>query len=139
MTLARQPDDSESHRFAMSIPNTPAGASLARKHVMGFIKHLSPDSATIAEFETVVGEALANAAEHGYRPGGTIRLEAVHTDGWIETTVSDDGSGFSRAPHDAERPEVLSPRGYGLFLVKTLTDAFEYRDGGTSIWFRKQL
>jgi anti-sigma regulatory factor (Ser/Thr protein kinase) len=131
---------SDGHSFHMAIPNTAAGAAHVRKQFIRFVQrfNLRPDVA--ADLEAAVGEALANAAEHGYRRHGTIRVNALVTNDRLEASISDDGPGFFlRGPVSAEQPPPHSPRGYGLFLIRTLVDELEFRDDGKTVWFRKRL
>ena len=126
--------------FRMSIPSSAAGAVHLRKQFIRFLEAAHPDASTIADIEVVIGEALANAAEHGHRPHGTIRIEAAIANGSLEAAVSDDGPGFFlRGPISAEQPPPHAPRGYGLFLIRTLVDELELRDDGKTVWFRKLL
>lgn len=130
----------DGHAFLMTLPNTAAAASHARKRFIGFLQHVGLGADLLADIETVIGEALANSAEHGYSRHGTIRIEALFTDGYLEASVSDDGPGFFlRGPIPAHHPPAHSPRGYGLFLIRTFVDELEFRNGGQTVWFRKRF
>lgn len=134
------PGGSDDHRFCISIPNTAAGASHTRKQFIRFIRHFRLRTEVVADVEAVIGEALANAAEHGYKLNGNIRLEVLLTDAYLEASVSDDGPGFFlRDTISAHPPPGHSPRGYGLFLIRMLVEELEFRDGGRTVWFRKYL
>ena len=131
---------SQGHGFHISLPNTAAGASHARKQFIRFLDHFRLPGETAADIETVVGEALANAAEHGHTRYGTIRVDALLTEEYLEATISDDGPGFfQRGPISADHPPAHSPRGYGLFLIRALVAELEFRNDGKTVWFRKQL
>jgi anti-sigma regulatory factor (Ser/Thr protein kinase) len=137
---SHQANGSAGHGFHMALPNTPAGAVLIRKQLMRFIEHFRLTREVVDDVEAVVGEALANAAEHGYRLRGTIRVEASLDEASLEVSVSDDGGGFSlRGPISTEHPPAHSPRGYGLFLMQALVDELEFRNDGKTVWFRKRL
>ena len=127
----------DDHRFEMTLPNTPAGAALARRQVMRFVEHVCVDRAFISDLETAVGEALANAAEHGHRPDGRLHVQARLTGDGIEVEVTDDGRGFAPRLCAVEHPPALAPRGYGLFLIRAMVDEIEFRDNGRTVWFRK--
>lgn len=135
----REAVDAESHEFKIALPNTRAGAAFARKQLVHFAKHFRIKREIIADIETVVGEALANAAEHGYRARGTIVVEARVNGSDFEVIISDDGHGFTSHPISADHPAPLSPRGYGLFLMQALVDAIEFRNGGRSVWLLKRI
>lgn len=137
--LRPQPDDAQTSRFELALPNLPAAAVLARRQFMTFIKHLHLNAAFASDMETAVGEALANAVEHGRRPHGTLVVQALLTGDGIDVTVSDDGPGFAPGPAGLDRPAVLAPRGYGIFLIRSVVDRVEFRDDGRTLWFRKHF
>jgi anti-sigma regulatory factor (Ser/Thr protein kinase) len=131
---------SEGHVFRLTLPNTAAGASHARKQFVRFIEHFRLSVALVADVEAVIGEALANAAEHGYKRHGVICLEALLTEEYLEASVSDDGPGFFlRGPISVDHPPAHSPRGYGLFLMRALVEELEFRDNGKTVWVRKHV
>lgn len=128
----------DGHGFYIALPNTAAAAVLARKQLMCFIEHFRLHRNVVVDIEAVVGEALANAVEHGYRRHGTIRAEASLTENYLEASVSDDGPGFFlHGLVSIDHPPAYSPRGYGLFLIRTLADELEFRNDGKTVWFRK--
>ena len=134
------PVRSDGHVFHISLRNTAAGASHARKQFIRFIEHHRLRREVVADIEAVVGEALANAAEHGYKRNGTIRIEALLTEEYLEASVSDDGPGFFlRGPVPVDHPPANSPRGYGIFLMRALVEKLEFRNDGKTVWFRKQF
>jgi anti-sigma regulatory factor (Ser/Thr protein kinase) len=67
--------------------------------------------------ETVVGELVANALEHGRPPVG-LRLERPGDDRRLRLTVRDHGSG-PRPGHDAH-PRGPRERGRGLAIVRSV-------------------
>jgi anti-sigma regulatory factor (Ser/Thr protein kinase) len=129
----------EGTHFKVTLANTPAGAAQARKQLVSFARHLNLDPEISADLESAAGEALANAAEHGRRPGGTLRLEAWLTDAGLEAAVSDDGPGFVPGAISENDPGALALRGYGLFLIQALMDKLEFRNDGKTVWFFKRL
>jgi anti-sigma regulatory factor (Ser/Thr protein kinase) len=136
----QQPIGKEGHGFHIALPNTAGGASQARKQLIDFIRHFSLDRQIVADIEVDVGEALANAAEHGYKLRGTIVVDAWLSEDCLEWTVSDDGPGFFlRGPISVDHPVALSPRGYGLFMMQALVDELEFRNDGKTVWFRKRF
>jgi two-component system, OmpR family, sensor histidine kinase BaeS len=75
----------------------------------------------------VLGNLVRNALAHA-RPGGTIRVEGIASDGWILLTVRDDGTGI---PADL-LPRVFdrfvkgpssSGTGLGLAIVRDVVEA----------------
>ena len=128
----------EGNSFKIALANTAAGAAYARNQLISFVKRLDLDPEIVADLETALGEALANAAEHGKSPGGTIRVEAKLTDAGLEIEVADDGPGFAPVAIFPTDPEAFAPRGYGLFLIQTLMDKIEFGNDGKTIWFFKR-
>ena len=137
---SQEPIGSDGHGFHISLPNSAAAASHARKQFIRFIEHFRLSAELVADIEAALGEALANAAEHGYKHRGTIRVEARLTEAYLEATISDDGPGFFlRGPIAVDHPPANSPRGFGLFLIRALVDELEFRDNGKTVWFLKRL
>lgn len=136
----RQVVGTEDHRFHIAFPNTAAGTTEARYQMVGFIRAFRLPPEFVADVEVVVGEALANAAEHGYRARGTIIIDAKLTEQYLEATVADDGPGFfHRGPRPLQHPPAYSPRGYGTFLMHALADQLEFRNDGRTVWFRMRV
>lgn len=91
-----------------------------------------------------VGEAVANAIEHGSRrdPQMLVDVEIAISDIEAVIRVTDQGDGFDvQSVGDPTSPRnQLEPSGRGLLLMRTFMDEVEYRFGtGTSITLRKQL
>ncbi|HET6480998.1 MAG TPA: ATP-binding protein, partial [Actinoplanes sp.] len=74
------------------------------------------DPTTAQNVLVAVGEACANAIEHGHRqlPGGLIRLRAAATAHDLHLTITD--SGRWKTPQPAANPH----RGRGLTLMRAL-------------------
>ena len=137
---SEEPLGSDGHAFHISLPNTASGAVHARKQFIKFLEHFRLDAHIVDDIQAAIGEALANAAEHGFRLHGTIRVEAVITDDYLDASVSDNGPGFfARGPVPVDCPPANSPRGFGLFLIQALVDELEFRNDGKTVWFRKRF
>ena len=136
---SQEPIGPGNQSFYTSLPNTLAGAAHARMQFMRFIEDVGLSVELVADIQVVIGEALAHAAQQGYVRHGTIRLEAVLTEEYLEASVSDDVPGYSsRGPMPVEQ-QPHSSRPYGLFLIWTLVDELEFRNDGKTIWFRKRF
>ncbi len=91
----------------------------------------------------VVDEAVTNAMAHGCGWDATrfVRVVAVLTAERIEIVVCDDGAGFDRStvadPLSGENRRRAGGR--GLFLMESLMDEVEYRDGGRTVVLRKRI
>ena len=96
-----------------------------------------------SQLPLVVDEAVTNAMEHGHHwdPDRPVRVLATLTFERIEIVVQDDGPGFVR--EDVADPLRGENRrragGRGLFLMESLMDAVEYRDGGRTVVLRKRM
>ena len=82
------------------------------------------------DFVVAVNELLTNAVRHG---GGTGRLTLSCTDDSVTCEVSDDGAGLGTLL--PEKPAFDQPGGWGLYLVRELTDTFDVKSGpeGTAV------
>jgi hypothetical protein len=73
------------------------------------------DGAELQELELAVGEALANAVEHGHAPGGSIEISASCQNDVLVIEVKDYGRGFEAWENPAAIPRpASSPRGFGI-------------------------
>jgi anti-sigma regulatory factor (Ser/Thr protein kinase) len=79
------------------------------------------------DFVVAVNELLTNAVRHG---GGVGHLTLSAADGFVVCEVSDHGAGL-----DGARPAPGEPGGWGLLLVRELTDTCEIKTGpdGTAV------
>ncbi|WP_405150307.1 SpoIIE family protein phosphatase [Sphaerisporangium sp. NBC_01403] len=96
---------------------------------------LSPS--VIQNVLVAVGEACANAIEHGHRDavGHTVRLRAVATSADLHLTVSD--SGRWKTPH----PEANTHRGRGIALMHALMQQVTIQPGtaGTTVHMHARI
>ena len=77
--------------------------------------------------DQVLTNLLENAARHSPE-GSTVRVRARERDGWIEVTVSDQGTGVDAADRDRifepfSRGEGSSSSGVGLAICKAIVEA----------------
>lgn len=70
-------------------------------------------------FGLVMNELVSNAAKHGVKDAGEVRVEANFRNGTLFVTVEDDGPGI------AEEIDLNSPRTMGLRLVAGLVEQLE--------------
>jgi serine/threonine-protein kinase RsbW len=84
----------------------------------------------LEDFVVAVNELLTNAVRHG---GGRGRISVWCERDEVFCEVSDHGPGLG--PVTPARPALGQPGGWGLFLVRELTDEVEIRTGpeGTSV------
>jgi anti-sigma regulatory factor (Ser/Thr protein kinase) len=96
----------------------------------------------IGEARIIVTEAIINAFEHG---GTDVRVEFTMSADELTVFVHDSGKGFDPS-RVKERPDVAgngmpSRRGWGMKLIRRLSDGFEISSGkrGTTITITKRL
>jgi len=108
---------------------TPTEARRARKAVAQFAGAwlYGRDS---CDFETAVGEALANAVEHGRCSWMTV--DCVYTHHRLVAEIAQNGVGF-QPPCERRAPAEGSPRGYGIFIMQSLLDQLEFYENGTRL------
>lgn len=128
------------------IPNQPEFVSTARHWIVAMSRHLGADAQTSADLEFAVGEALANAVEHGHRMGRgnrkiTLRIRRTD-DHHLVVEVVDSGAAFDFSRHGG-RPdeEYHTPRGFGIFLMRELMDEvhYEHRRAGNVVRLVKRI
>jgi anti-sigma regulatory factor (Ser/Thr protein kinase) len=108
---------------------TPTEARRARKAVAHFAAawlHGTDSS----DFETAVGEALANAVEHGGCSRMTV--DCVYAHERLIAEIAQNGLGFE-APRDHPAPARGAARGYGLFIMQSMLDRLEFYENGTRV------
>ncbi|HEY1673607.1 MAG TPA: SpoIIE family protein phosphatase [Streptosporangiaceae bacterium] len=90
---------------------------------------------TIQDVLVAVGEACANAVEHGHRfaPGQRIRLRAAATASQLRLTVTDSGRWKAAAP------DANPHRGHGIALMRALMQQVTIEPGDTGTTVDMQL
>jgi anti-sigma regulatory factor (Ser/Thr protein kinase) len=128
-----------SGEFKARFPNTRRAAAFARRSLIAHIAGYGYGVQELADIETAVGEALANAAEHGHRAESGFDVRVYVERGLVVIEIQDDGSGFT--PPSGERKAVVSdaPRGFGIYLMRHLMDEVDYSERGTCVRLAKRL
>jgi anti-sigma regulatory factor (Ser/Thr protein kinase) len=112
----------------------------ARRSLVDFVARYGFEPHAIADIECAIGEALANAAEHGCSDGTTFDIHARIDRGCVVIEVQDDGPGFPHAAALAvDEPPVGTPRGFGIYIMRTLMDEIAYSDSGRRLTLKKRL
>lgn len=118
---------------SLTIPGRPDQVCAARAFITKVLGEAEPatDVAVLLASETVTNAVLHSNSR---RPGGTVTITALETDGGVRIEVTDGGSELS-AP--VVKPDGCITGGHGLFLVQTLADEWGYtRDESvTTVWF----
>jgi serine/threonine-protein kinase RsbW len=86
-----------------------------------------------------VGEALANAVEHGYRERTYFQVRAWRADheDAIVIEVQDDGEGFD--PQALSDPDENAARGYGITIMRAMADRVSFERNGRLVRLWKTL
>jgi anti-sigma regulatory factor (Ser/Thr protein kinase) len=116
-------------QFRETFACTPLDARRARKAITAFARTWLRGVES-NDFETAVGEALANAVEHG--KASQLTVDCRYRRNRIVAEIHQNGVGFL-PPADIHMPPHGAPRGYGLFIMSSVLDGVEYREGGTRI------
>jgi anti-sigma regulatory factor (Ser/Thr protein kinase) len=113
-----------------TLPNEPENERLAMEKVAGAIEQLRPSEQRLERLKTAVGEATMNAMEHGnkYRAEVPVEVMVLVEDQDLMVRITDRGSGpppsqGGDAPDlEAKLEGMQTPRGWGLFLIKSMVD-----------------
>ncbi len=113
----------------LSVPSEPGNERRAMEEVAGAVSGLGLADRTLERLKTAVAEATMNAMEHGnhYRPDAPVAIEVSASESELSVKITDEGSG--PPAFDSETPDleaklegVQTPRGWGLFLIKSMVD-----------------
>jgi serine/threonine-protein kinase RsbW len=136
---------SDASSLSLTLPRIPDIELVAIEGLERLAKHLGISEAKVGEAKIIVAEAVINALEHGGEADPNVRVEFTMTRDEITIFVQDRGKGFD--PAIVEDPDVTLKlhasyrRGWGLKLMKSLSDDFRIESGsqGTTITIRKLL
>ncbi len=113
----------------LRVPSEPGNERRAMEEVAGAVDELGLPERTLERLKTAVAEATMNAMEHGnhYRAELPVLIEVSASEADLSVTITDEGSG--PPAFDTETPDleaklegVQTPRGWGLFLIKSMVD-----------------
>ena len=113
----------------LSVPSEPGNERRAMEEVAGAVSNLGLPERTLERLKTAVAEATMNAMEHGnhYRAELPVLIEVSASETDLFVKITDEGSG--PPAFDPETPDleaklegVQTPRGWGLFLIKSMVD-----------------
>jgi serine/threonine-protein kinase RsbW len=113
----------------LSVPSEPGNERRAMEVVAGAVQGLGLPGPTLERLKTAVAEATMNAMEHGnhYRAEVPVVIKVSASDAELYVKITDEGSG--PPAFDSETPDLeaklegmQTPRGWGLFLIKSMVD-----------------
>ena len=112
-----------------SVSSEPGNERLAMETVADTAKGLGFSGENLERLKTAVAEATMNAMEHGnnYRAEVPVLIEVLASEGQLSVKITDQGSGppafHSETPDiEAKLEGIQTPRGWGLFLIKSMVD-----------------
>jgi anti-sigma regulatory factor (Ser/Thr protein kinase) len=110
----------------------------ARRALTAFAARCGFQNGSLADVESAVGEALANAVEHGSCDYG-FDVCATFDDESLIIEVKDHGPGFDCDKALARgAPAAGSTGGFGIFLMRQLMDEIAYSDRGSRVQLVKR-
>ena len=113
-----------------SVPSEPGNERLAMETVAEAVRDLDICGENLERLKTAVAEATMNAMEHGnkYRAEVPVEVVVFVEDRNLLVRITDSGSGpppaqGGDAPDlEAKLEGMQTPRGWGLFLIKSMVD-----------------
>jgi anti-sigma regulatory factor (Ser/Thr protein kinase) len=121
----------------LSYPNEPASVGAARRMVEEFAYENGVRGSELADLTSAVGEALANAAQHGYRPHTSITVRCDADLDAIAVEIEDQGPGF--APAASQNGKRSDSPGNGLTIMFCLVDRVSFEKNGRVIRLEKRF
>jgi anti-sigma regulatory factor (Ser/Thr protein kinase) len=126
--------------YRAAFPSTYEAVGKARHAVLDFARLTGFGGSDLDDLECAIGEALANAAEHGRREGAGISVSATLEAQTLTIEVRDSGPGFPGwNATDFLRPMSDAPRGFGIFIMRALMDKVEYTERGRHVRLTKKM
>jgi len=122
--------------FHGSFARTAKSATRARKILRNLAKTWLSGQQLI-DFEVAIGEALANAVEHG--GGDSLTVTCNRDAERIVVEIKDEGTGFAADRAKLSAAPAGAPRGYGLFIMHKIADEVEILEGGTRLRLVKYI
>jgi anti-sigma regulatory factor (Ser/Thr protein kinase) len=113
----------------LSVPSEQGNERQAMEEVATAVEGLGLSGRTLERLKTAVAEAAMNAMEHGnhYHAELPVIIEVAASDAELSVKITDEGSG--PPAFDSETPDLeaklqgmQTPRGWGLFLIKSMVD-----------------
>jgi anti-sigma regulatory factor (Ser/Thr protein kinase) len=131
--------------LSLTLPRIPDIELVAMEGLERLARHYGIGETKVGEARLLVAEAVTNALDHTGDENPYVRVEFTLTPEELVIFVQDKGKGFD--PSLVEEPDIDAKlhssykRGWGLKLIKTLSDEFHIASGnqGTTITIRKHI
>jgi serine/threonine-protein kinase RsbW len=127
--------------YAARFANGPESLRSVRHAVRNFATTCGFSESEIQDVVLAVGEAVANAVEHG-RALGLFTVECRFSADSLTVEIADGGRGFSEwhqvqaartGPREAPEPGITPLRGYGIRIMYEMMDEVSYHEGGRRV------
>jgi anti-sigma regulatory factor (Ser/Thr protein kinase) len=113
-----------------TVPSEPGNERLAMEMVAEAVRDLDIRGENLERLKTAVAEATMNAMEHGnkYRAEVPVEVVVLVEDRDLMVRITDSGSGPPPSQGgdtpdlEAKLEGMQTPRGWGLFLIKSMVD-----------------
>ncbi len=136
---------SEPVTLKIELPKIPDIELVALEGLERLAKHLEIPEEKVGEAKIVITEAIINGFEHGGNDQDRVDVEFTIDSKELVVFVQDYGKGFE--PSDVAVPNIATKlgsknkRGWGLQLMKSMSDDFKIESGaaGTKITIKKLL
>jgi serine/threonine-protein kinase RsbW len=127
--------------YRATLPRGFGSVRKARRALHTFAQTCGFRDTTLADVESAVGEALANAAEHsGAASERGLDVAATFDGQRLVIEICDHGPGFDTRTALARRSlDPAACRGFGIFLMRTLMDEVAFSERGSCIQLVKRL
>ena len=111
-------------------------AARARRSLRMYLAALDIDARLQSEIESAVGEAIANALEHGYPQARFFEVRCTVSGDELIVEIEDDGPGFR---DDCAPPNPGAMRGFGFGIMRSMSDRVHILQNGRLVRLTKRV